>query len=100
MLKISILDTADRRRLVLEGKLVAPWAAELKRECREAAAELRDRELVIELRNVTCISEEGENVLLELMREGVRFRSTGVFTKHVMKQLARKIRGNVQEPKK
>ena len=29
---------------------------------------------------------------LELMKEGVRFRSSGVFTKHVMKQLARKIR--------
>jgi len=85
---------------VLEGKLVAPWAAELRRECREAAADLRGRELTIELRNVTCISEDGENVLLELMKEGVRFRASGVFTKHVMKQLARKIRRNVKEPKK
>ena len=40
------------------------------------------------------------SVLLELMKEGVRFRSSGVFTKHVIKQLARKIRRNVQEPKK
>jgi anti-anti-sigma regulatory factor len=100
MLKITIFDTPDRRRLVLEGKLVAPWAAELRKECRRAAADLRGRELVIELRNVTCISEDGKNVLLDLMKEGVRFRSSGVFTKHVMKQLARKIRRNVQEPKK
>jgi hypothetical protein len=97
MLKISILDTPDRRRLVLEGKLVAPWAAELRNECRNAAAELRGRELVIELRNVTCISEDGENVLLELMKEGVRFRSSGVFTKHVMKRLVRKSRRNAEE---
>jgi hypothetical protein len=100
MLKISILDTPDRRRLVLEGKLAAPWAAELRNECRMAAAELRGRELVVELRNVTCISEDGKNVLLELMKEGVRFRSSGVFTKHVMKQLARKIRRNVEEPER
>jgi anti-anti-sigma regulatory factor len=100
MLKITILDTPDRRRLVLEGKLMTPWAAELRNECRRAAAELRGRELVIELRNVTCIGEDGENVLLELMKEGVRFRSSGVFTKHVMKQLARKIRRNVQEPER
>ena len=99
MLKISILDTSDRRRLVLEGRLIAPWAGELRNECRKAAAELRGRELVIELRNVTCISEDGENVLLELMKEGVRFRSSGVFTKHVMKQLARKIRRNIQQEK-
>ena len=94
MLKISILDTPGRRRLVLEGKLVGPWAAELTNECRKAALELRGRELIIELRNVTCISEDGKNVLLELMKEGVRFRSSGVFTKHVMKQLARTIRRN------
>ena len=98
MLKITILDTPDRRRFVVEGKLVAPWAAELRRECREAAADPRGRELVIELRNVTCISADGENVLLELMREGVKFRSSGVFTKHFMKRLADKIRRNVQEP--
>jgi anti-anti-sigma regulatory factor len=100
MLKITILDTPDRRRLVLEGKLAAPWAAELRNECRKAAAEVRGRELVIELRNVTCISEDGQNVLLELMKEGVRFRSSGVFTRHVMKQLARKMRSNVQEPER
>jgi hypothetical protein len=34
MLKITILDTPDRRLLVLEGKLVAPWTAELRKECR------------------------------------------------------------------
>jgi anti-anti-sigma regulatory factor len=100
MLKITIFDTPGRRRLLLEGKLVAPWAAELRNECRKAAAELRGRELVIELRNVTCISEDGQNVLLELMKEGVKFRSSGVFTKHVIKQLAGKIRRNVQRPKK
>jgi anti-anti-sigma regulatory factor len=100
MLRITILDTPERRRLVLEGKLVAPWAAELRKECREAAADLRGRELVIELRNVTCISEDGQNVLLDLMKEGVRFRSSGVFTKHVMKRLAHKIRRNVKEPER
>lgn len=100
MLKITILDTPDRRRLVLEGKLVAPWASELRKECRAAASDLRGRELVIELKNVTCISEDGQNVLLELMKDGVKFRASGVFTKHVMKRLVRKIRGNIQEDNK
>jgi hypothetical protein len=31
MLKISILDTPSHRRLVVGGKLIAPWAAELRR---------------------------------------------------------------------
>ena len=97
MMKITTLDTPGRRRLVLEGKLVAPWATELRKECREAAADLRGRKFVVELRNVTCISEEGQNVLLELMKEGVKFRASGVFTKHVMKRLARKSRKNSEE---
>ena len=97
MLKITILDTPERRRLVLEGKLIAPWAGELRTECREAAAGLGGRELVIELKNVTCISEDGQNVLLDLMKEGVRFRASGVFTKHIMKRLARKSRRNTEE---
>lgn len=100
MLRITILDSPERRRLVLEGKLVAPWTAELRKECREASADLRGRELVIELKNVTSISEEGENVLRELMKEGVRFRASGVFTKHVMKRLTHKIRENAQEPER
>jgi anti-anti-sigma regulatory factor len=100
MLKITILDTPDRRRLVLEGKLIAPWAAELSKACREAAADLRGRELMIELRDVTCISENGKNVLLDLMKEGVRFRSSGLFTRHIMKRLAHKIRRNVKEPER
>jgi len=79
---------------------MAPWAAELRNECREAAADLRGRELVIELRNVACISEEGQSVLFELMKEGVRFRSSGVFIKHVMKRLARKSRRSVKEPER
>jgi anti-anti-sigma regulatory factor len=85
--------------LVLEGKLVAPWVAELRRECREAEANLRGRQIVIELRNVTYISEDGQNMLLDLMKEGVRFRSSGVFTKHIMKRLACRSHKNTQEEK-
>ena len=36
MLRISLIDGARRRRLILEGKLVAPWVVELRRACEEA----------------------------------------------------------------
>lgn len=97
MLKISILDTASRRRLVIEGKLIAPWDAELKSAWRRAAADPGRRDLVIDLRKLTFISEDGENVLLELMSEGANFQSSGVFTKWVLNRLARKIRRDVRE---
>ena len=90
MLKISIIEGHTQRRLIVEGKLVGPWAAELKNTCEEAKAELRGRELVLDMKHLTAISQEGENVLLELMKTGIRFCCRGVFTKHVLKQLSRR----------
>jgi hypothetical protein len=96
MFKISIIDRRHQRRLVLEGKLVAPWTTELRAVCERARADLHHRELVVDIKNLIAISQEGENLLLELMKEGTTFRSRGVFTKHVLAQLARRARRNVQ----
>ena len=100
MFKISILDTACRRRLVMEGKLINPWASELTTVWRQATEDLNGRELVVDVKGLTAVTEDGENVLLQLMKEGASFRSSGVFTKQVLKRLANKIRRNVQEEKK
>jgi hypothetical protein len=100
MSKISILDTVTHRRLVVEGKLIAPWAAELRSAWRNATADLNGRELVIDVKCLTAINEDGESVLLELLKGGARFRSSGVFTKHVLKRLARKIHRNIREEKR
>jgi hypothetical protein len=69
MLKISILDTSNYRRLVIEGKLIFPWASELTSVWRQAAADLNGRELVVDLNGLTAITEDVENVLMELMKE-------------------------------
>ena len=95
MLKISLIDNARQRRLVVEGKLIAPWAAELRSACEKARADLDGRELVIEMKHVTAISLEGENVILELINAGIKFRCDGVFTKHVVKQLTRRANKNL-----
>jgi hypothetical protein len=90
MLRISLIDSARQRRLVVEGKLIAPWAAELRTACKKAEADLRGRELIIELKHVSAICQEGENAILELINEGIKFRCDGVFTKHVLKELTRR----------
>jgi hypothetical protein len=95
MLKISILDTPSQRRLLIEGKLIGPWATELGSVWRQATADLNGRALIIDVKELTAIAEDGENVLLELMKEGASFRSSGVFTKQVLKRLARKVRRDV-----
>jgi len=97
MLKISLIEGSTQRRLVLEGKLIAPWAAELKSACESALSDLRGRELLIDMKHITTISQEGENVLFQLVNEGFKFRCHGVFTKHVVKQISRRARRSSRE---
>jgi hypothetical protein len=71
MMKISIIEGHTERRLIVEGKLVWPWAAELRNECEKANADLFGRKLVIDMRHVTAISQEAENLLFELIQKKV-----------------------------
>jgi anti-anti-sigma regulatory factor len=95
MLKITIVEDARRRRLIVEGKLIAPWAAEFATAYQTAKADLQNRELIVDLRSLTAISSEGEDVLLQLMREKVKFLR-GVYVKEVLRQLGRKRRGSLR----
>jgi len=92
MFRISIIETPGQRRLVLEGKLVAPWTAEVESAWRNAGDKLQGRKLIIDLRNVTLISADGEDTLYELMKEGAKFARADVLTKHVLRRLARRNR--------
>jgi hypothetical protein len=92
MFKISIVDKRSRRTLVVEGMLVGPWVAELRKSWSNASQELSGRKLVIDLSSLTVISREGEDAIFDLMKKGVTFSCWGVLNKHVLKQLARKTR--------
>lgn len=100
MMKISIVEGRTQRRLVLEGRLVAPWTAELRPACEKARADLEGRELVIVLKNLIAINQAGEHVLLQLMEEGVKLQGSDVFSKRILKELARRTRGNGEETKR
>jgi hypothetical protein len=90
MFKISITDTRAYRRLVVEGKLIEPWVAELRTTWKSASQNLEGRKLVIDVTSLTVISREGEDAIFELMKAGTKFSCSGVLTRHVLKRLARK----------
>ena len=96
MLKISSLETRKKRRLVLNGSLISPWTAELQNAYDKAKADLNGRELVINLDDITTISQEGENILISLMNKGTKIRCRGVFTKLLVRQLARRAHNDSQ----
>ena len=90
MFRMSIADTSSRRTSIVEGTLVGPWVAELGKTWRNASQDLGRRKLVLDLRNLTDISREGEDAIFDLMKKEAKFTCGGVLTKHVLKQLARK----------
>ena len=89
MLRITTIESGRQRKLVVEGKLIEPWVAELKKSWLQAKQSLNDHELVIDLCNVTVISRQAEGVLLEIKREGARFVCGGILNKHVVRRIER-----------
>jgi len=84
--------------LILEGKLIAPWTTELQRACDEARQSLLGREIGLDLKNLTVISQEGENLLAALMKEGIKVRACCVFAKEVLRKLRGRVREQHQDP--
>lgn len=99
MLKISITENETKRLLILEGKLVTPWTDEVRRVCGNRAIDLDHRELVIDVRGLTVIGTDGEDLLLALIVQGAKFRGKDVYTNEILKRLARKVSRNGSEKK-
>lgn len=97
MLKITRFDEPRQCRLIIEGKLIAPWTNELKAAYERARTELQGRKLVVHVQCLTVIGPEGEDLLLGLMNDGVRVSGSGPFTKRILRQLARTSRNISQE---
>lgn len=70
MFKISMIESGIERRLVLVGRLAAPSVPELKAALKTAKVDLGAQDLIVDVKNLTAISEEGENAILDVMNEG------------------------------
>ena len=98
MLKITVVEGPHDRCMIVEGKLIAPWAAELTSAYQAARIDLGARELIVDLRSLTAISPEGEAILVHLMHENVKF-ICGVYMREVLRQLALKPRDSTGGPR-
>jgi len=96
MLKISLVDGPHQRRMIVEGTLVGPWADELMVAYERARGDLRGRELIVDLRGLTAVGPAGEVVLLQLIKDDIRFQC-GVFARELLRQLVLNTPGNTQD---
>ena len=88
MLRITVTDLPDKQRWLLQGRLVGPWAAELRLAWRSARHESDTRKCIVELNDVTFIDQNGEAVLKEIMSQEAEFFTSGMYTKQILENLS------------
>jgi outer membrane protein TolC len=87
MLKITLHDTPEGLRFQLEGALVGPWVNELEQCWRTAASIRGERDVQLDLREVTFIDDAGKELLRRLRNDGVQFVARGAMTSAIVKEV-------------
>jgi hypothetical protein len=62
-LRITFQNSAEAVEMKLEGRVAGPWAGELNRVWVEAAPQLGQRKLIVDLHNVTYADAAGKEAL-------------------------------------
>jgi hypothetical protein len=88
MLKLFLSKTSTQCRVILEGRMVGTGITKLGTVCARLKSELKGRALIIDIKDVMLISQEGENALLQLINRGAKFRPDGALAKLILQQLA------------
>jgi hypothetical protein len=77
--------------------MIGAEVKELKTLCSRLKSELKVRALVIDIKNVVLISQEGENALLRLINQGAKLGAEGVLAKCIVQQLAYRSKREVSD---
>ncbi|HZT37057.1 MAG TPA: STAS domain-containing protein [Bryobacteraceae bacterium] len=87
MLRITLHDSPTVLRFQLEGKLVGPWVAELRRSWQTTWSVQAGRKLVIDLTDVAFIDDSGKQLLSELYELGAQFVARQPLTRAIVEQV-------------
>lgn len=88
MLKITIHDSAQEMRFLLEGRLAGPWVNELRQCWQTAASTTAFRGTVLDLCEVDFVDPEGQALLAEMHRRGVRLEASCPLIQHLIEEIA------------
>jgi anti-anti-sigma regulatory factor len=88
MLRITKQIDSGATVLTVEGRLVPPWVDELESSCSQA---LRSDGLVVDLRSVTFVSDEGRTLLARIYRAGARLVTSGPLMNGLVEELKQEL---------
>ncbi len=87
MLKITVTDTPEEQRWILQGQMAGPSISELLTNWASTQPSRRGRQCTVDLDDVTFIDEEGERALSKMIREGAQLFAKGVYTSQLLADL-------------
>jgi anti-anti-sigma regulatory factor len=88
MLRITIHDSPSEFRLQLEGRLAGPWVREVELCWQTAQSTVRNRMVIVDLRDVDFVDSAGERLLAALHQQGAKLLAAGPMTKHLVAEIA------------
>jgi hypothetical protein len=100
MLRITTSNFENTRSMKIEGRVIGPWVAELKKAWLESALRAQGKPIRVDLRAVSFADTEGRDLLLKMREEGAVLIGPSAYIHQVLERAAaesRQARGNRQE---
>ena len=87
MLRITVHNEVGATRLIIEGRLMGPWAPELESCWRQATAAQPPPRIIVELTDVSFVDEEGGKLLKMMAAAGVELIAIDVLMKALVEEI-------------
>ena len=88
-LTITVHEQDSSIEIILEGRLVGPWVAELSKAWRETVPRLGSRTVSLNLRDLTYSNEDGKQVLREIVAQtSAEILASNPLTKHLAQEIS------------
>jgi anti-anti-sigma regulatory factor len=90
MLKVTLQESDNAVKLVIEGRVAGPWADELDRAWVGAVPRIGSRRVSIDLRNVTYADAAGKRVLRNIFSQsGAKLEASSLGIQDLANEIAR-----------
>jgi ABC-type transporter Mla MlaB component len=87
MLRITIFETPNEQRLVVEGQLTRSAVPELELAWEKIRKRRRNCECVIDLSETSSVDSSGKAALIGMICNGARLTANGLYTEYLVQKL-------------
>ncbi len=97
MLKITVVEGADKIAFVLAGRLVGPWVEELRRcwQSQKGSRVGRVGAYHVDLVDTTAVDDDGKALLAEMHRHGAEIKTRGCLMRAIVDGLTGSCPGDI-----